>query len=245
MKTIFIFVVIAVFFSSCKRNNPTIIQGKITEYGTGIPLPNVRILVYKSDSDIFDIYYDPFSPIIIGMHSSQKLVGETTSDSNGEYYLDFIDRKTGMLTIIVESTDPAMSLYQNENSNINFSSYSSCYQYAYEGVTASPKNYETNTFNIICYPYKKLNIKAYNANCFDQNDHIQFQFSSPIYELVGMNSTNSGGQNYGCDSLITSGAIFDPTYISYEVTKNGATTTFYDTLSGFGMCGEMNYIVNY
>ena len=157
-----------------------------------------------------------------------KPVGEITSDTNGDFVLEF--KKSGYDFSVYKEGYYNIGWYQNGE--------------ILPGQLPVKDKGKTMHADFYAVPYGLIQLKVNNANCLDANDHFV------LYAEGTQADDSKNGKmidEYGCYYYDPGGYTKVPMgerYYKYEVTRNSITQTFYDTIfigEGEYKIYEINY----
>ena len=211
MKKLLLFILATIVLISC--NKKVTLKGRVLNPVTNQGIEGFTIAV---SADTWEL------------PGGAKPVGETTSNANGDFVLEF--KKSGY----------DFSVYKEGYYNIGW------YQNGEILPGQLPVNDKGKTMHADFYavPYGFIQLKVNNVNCLDANDHFV------LYAEGTQADDSKNGKmidEYGCYYYDPGGYTKVPMgerYYKYEVTRNSITQTFYDTIfigEGEYKIYEINY----
>lgn len=205
MKQFFIFLVLFSVFLSCTKVGKNItIKGRVLNPITGEGIPNVEIWLQKST---------------IGLPGGLKTVKTATTDASGNYELNKYSLSAHS-AVCALSGDYYPIGWRDSNTGEKMGS-----------PTLNVKKGKTMHVDFHAVPYGKLQRHIKNINCTSENDQIKIYYDGAEYNdnlySIGLLTTLDGCIDITTTPLkISSGNK----YFHWEVTKNGVSNTYYDTI---------------
>ena len=195
MKKLILFIIAIIVLISCSRK--VTLKGRVLNPVTNQGIEGFTIAV---SADTWEL------------PGGAKLVGETTSDANGDFVLEF--KKSGYYFSVYKEGYYSIGWYQNGEILPGQLS------------VGNGKNMKADFYAV---PYGKLQINIKNMSCFDSSDMIYFDGESDDSWTF-----NHGllYEKHGCidvmDSKVQSTMGYK--YFRWVSIKNNITTTYYDTV---------------
>jgi hypothetical protein len=173
---------------------------------------------------------EPYAGLAYGISATTTGIGgekkvydhKGTLDANGEAFVTL--RVRGNRTYNVGCTKPPNTCYVKD---INFS-------FGKEDKTK-------NDFQFEYAECTQLIMKIKNINCINSSDNISITMDNQIHSLTQVPWNLGGCQDF---TSATTDVPFGNYYFKWEVTKNGITNTFYDTVF-IPRAQTYTYTINY
>ncbi len=197
MKKLILFIIAIIVLISCSRK--VTLKGRVLNPVTNQGIEGFTIAV---SADTWEL------------PGGAKLVGETTSDANGDFVLEF--KKSGYYFSVYKEGYYSIGWYQNGEILPGQLS------------VGNGKNMKADFYAV---PYGKLQINIKNMSCFDSSDKVMIYFDG---ESDDSWTFNHGllYEKHGCidvmDSKVQSTMGYK--YFRWVSIKNNITTTYYDTV---------------
>jgi hypothetical protein len=199
---------LVVLFASCKKlGKNTVIKGRVLNPITGEGIEGAKLSIYR---------YVSFT-----LPADVKVLNETYSDANGNFELH--TNKSSMKVYYVGCAIDAGNYYSLDWQGSNLSK-------AGKNAFIVEKG-KTMHVDFHAVPYGKLQRHIKNVNCTSENDQNKIYYDGAEYNdnlySIGLLTTLDGCIDITTTPLkISSGNK----YFHWEVTKNGVTNTYYDTI---------------
>jgi hypothetical protein len=202
MRNLSLFLLLLIFAVSCGKTNRVTIQGRVLNPVTGEGIEGAKIILMKYTG---------------GLPAGTKTVSSAYSASDGSFEVS------------------AKGLFKNFTADCildaNAYHWIGWMKDGEQYTILSPKLGKITYADYYAVPFGKLQINIKNVNCFDGNDELKLYFDGGAYDGHTFNS--------GLITTLT-GCIDIPgtpvkttmgyKYFHWEVTKNGSSQTFYDTV---------------
>jgi hypothetical protein len=203
-RNVFLFLLFALAFSCTKFGKNVTIKGKVLNPITGEGIPNVEIWLQKSTLEL---------------PGGLKTIKTATTDANGNYELNKFSLRAHS-AICALSGDYYPIGWRDSNTGEKMGS-----------PTLNVKKGKTMHADFHTVPYGEIQINIKNQSCFDSNDELKLYFDGGLYDGYtfnpGLMTTLTGCIDIpGTPVKSTMGNK----YFHWEVTKNGVTNTYYDTV---------------
>lgn len=203
-RNIFLFLLLISVFSCTKFGKNVTIKGKVLNPITGEGIPNVEVELLKTTA---------------GLPGGNKGVKSTYTDANGNFEISKSGLGSYWLACRVSGDYYEIGWIEN---GINVTSSTG---------NLNVKKGKTMHVDFHAVTYGKLQRHIKNINCTSENDQIKIYYDGAEYNdnlySIGLLTTLDGCIDITTTPLkISSGNK----YFHWEVTKNGVTNTYYDTV---------------
>jgi hypothetical protein len=201
MKQILLFLFAILLITSCAKKRTAVVKGRVLNPVTGEGISNAKITMYHSKLTSYD--------------NDIKVDAQTLSASDGSFEISSKGFKAYELACILDGD------YYYLRWSVD-GAYKSSFQ---------PLEGKTQEVDFHVVPYGMIQLHIRNTSCFNSSDEIKLYYdgaSKTNYAYnIGLMSTLNGCVDITDPPIKTTS---DFHYFHLEVTKNGTSNTYYDTI---------------